>query len=144
MPDLKGTLTFDNLLRVFGEEAVASRRVAFFARIAEMEGFADASKALGELSDAEMGYADGHLDFLRREGDPATGLPIGDTTQNLLTVARFEAESAEETYVALAATARGEGFYDIAAWFEALAHTKRAHLDRLSEAREALVRNGGR
>ena len=138
MPDLKGTLTFDNLLQVFGEEAVASRRVAFFARIAEMEGFADAAKVLVDLSDSEVGYADGHLDFLRREGDTATGRAIGETAHNLRTVAEHEARSAGETYLTMAHTARGEGFFDVASWFEALAHTKRAQLEKIETVRAAI------
>jgi rubrerythrin len=138
MPDLKGTLTFDNLQRVFAEEAVATRRIAFFARIAEMEGFADAAKVLTDLAESEIGYADGHLDFLRREGDPATGRAIGETSQNLQTVADHEAHSAGETYLMMARTARGEGFFDVAGWFEALAHTKRAHLERIEAVRAAI------
>jgi rubrerythrin len=138
MPDLKGTLTFDNLIQAFGEEAVASRRVAFFARIAEMEGFADAAKVLGDLSDSEVGYADGHLDFLRREGDPSTGVPIGETAHNLRNVGDHEARSAGETYLTMARTARGEGFFDVAGWFEALAHTKRAQLEKIEAVRAAI------
>jgi hypothetical protein len=38
----------------------------------------------------------------------------------------------------MARTARGEGFFDVAGWFEALAHTKRAHLERIEAVRAAI------
>ena len=36
-----------------------------------------------DTSEAETGHAFGHLDFLKEVGDPATGVPIGNTEANL-------------------------------------------------------------
>jgi hypothetical protein len=68
--------------------------------------------------EGETGHPQGHLDYLRRVGDPVTGKPTGTTVSNL--EAAIAGETFEHTtqYPAMAVTAREEGFHEIADWFE--------------------------
>ena len=72
-------------------------------------------------------------------GDPATGLPIGGTIENLK--ASIEGETHEYTDMSpgMAKTAREEGFDEIADWFETLAKAERSHANRYQKALDALV-----
>ena len=44
-----------------------------------------------------------------------------------------------EMYPGFARTARGEGFDELAEWFETLARAERSHADRLSKGLETLA-----
>ncbi len=77
--DLKGTKTHDNLKDAFAGESQANRRYLYFAKIADVEGYPEIASNFRETAEGETGHAHGHLDYLRKVGDPATGLPIGDT-----------------------------------------------------------------
>ncbi|MFM8412016.1 MAG: rubrerythrin family protein, partial [Alphaproteobacteria bacterium] len=83
MADLKGSKTHDNLKSAFAGESQANRRYLYFARKADIEGHPDAGGLFRNTAEAETGHAFGHLDFLSKVGDPATGLPIGQTKDNL-------------------------------------------------------------
>ena len=63
-------------------------------------------------------------------GDPATGLPIGDTMENLAAAVAGETHEYTEMYPGMASTARDEGFAEIADWFETLAKAEKAHAGR--------------
>ena len=80
---LTGTKTFENLKEAFAGESQANRRYLYFARKADVEGYPDVSGLFRSVAEGETGHAFGHLDFLAEAGDPATGLPIGDTRANL-------------------------------------------------------------
>src|ERR1041385_17559 len=92
MPELKGTKTHQNLKEAFAGESQANRRYLYFAKQADVEGYPEIAGLFRDTAEGETGHAHGHLDFLRKAGDPATGLPIGDTMHNL------EAAIAGETY----------------------------------------------
>ena len=66
--------------------------------------------------------------------DPATDLPIGETDRNLGAAIIAETYEYTELYPAMAAQARGDGFTDVASWFETLAKLKRAHVTTLKQA----------
>ena len=55
----------------------------YFASKADVEGFNDAAAVFRSTAEGETGHAFGHLEFLAEVGDPATGEPIGSTTDNL-------------------------------------------------------------
>ena len=80
---LKGTRTEQNLRSAFAGESQASRRYLYFAQKADVEGYNDVAAVFRSTAEGETGHAFGHLDFLEAVGDPATGLPIGTTAQNL-------------------------------------------------------------
>src|SRR5437763_10112532 len=81
--DLNGSKTFQNLKDAFAGESMANRRYLYFARQADVEGQPDIAGLFRDTAEGETGHAHGHLDYLRKVGDPATGLPIGETQLNL-------------------------------------------------------------
>ena len=91
-----------------------------------------------DTGEAETGHAHGHLDFLKRVGDPATDLPIGSTEQNLGAAVAGETYEYTEMYPGMAKTARGEGFDDVAEWFETLAKAEKSHAGRFQKALDGL------
>ena len=83
MPKLTGSKTSENLKASFAEAAQASRRYLYFARQADVEGYADAAGMMRDMAEGEANHSQGSLDFLREVGDPVTGFPFGTTQQNL-------------------------------------------------------------
>ena len=83
-----------------------------------------------DTSEAETGHAFGHLDFLKEVGDPATGVPIGNTEANLKSAIEGETYEYTQMYPGMAKTARDEGFPELAEWFETLAKAERSHANR--------------
>ena len=130
MPALKGTQTEQNLKDAFAGESQANRRYLYFARKADVEGFNDVSTLFRSTAEGETGHAHGHLDYLQETGDPATGLPIGDTSANLAASVAGETHEYTDMYPGMARTARDEGFDEIADWFETLAKAEKAHAGR--------------
>ena len=92
MPNLAGSQTHQNLKDAFAVESQANRRYLYFAKIADVEGEPSVAGLFRDTAEGETGHAHGHLDYLKRVGDPATGLPIGDTEANLKAAARFVVE----------------------------------------------------
>jgi rubrerythrin len=72
-------------------------------------------------------------------GDPATSLPIGRTKLNLSAAVAGETHEYTDMYPGMAKTARGEGFTEIADWFETLAKAERSHANRFQKALDQLV-----
>ncbi|MFM8410574.1 MAG: rubrerythrin family protein, partial [Alphaproteobacteria bacterium] len=89
-------------------------------------------------AEAETGHAFGHLDFLSKVGDPATGLPIGQTKDNLKAAVQGETYEYSEMYPGFAKTARDEGFAEIAEWFETLAKAEKSHAGRFEKGLKEL------
>ena len=80
---LKDTQTEQNLKDAFAGESQANRRYLYFAAKADVEGYNDVSAVFRSTAEGETGHAHGHLEYLEETGDPATGLPIGSTSENL-------------------------------------------------------------
>src|SRR5678810_1258205 len=118
MKSLNGTQTHTNLKEAFAGESQANRRYLYFAKIADVEGHPDVAGLFRDTAEGETGHAHGHLDFLKQVGDPATGLPIGETEANLRASVAGETYEYTDMYPGMARTARDEGFADIANWFE--------------------------
>jgi rubrerythrin len=85
-------------------------------------------------AEGETGHAHGHLEYLEECGDPATGLPIGGTSENLKAAIAGETHEYTDMYPGMAKTARDEGFDEIADWFETLAKAERSHANRFQKA----------
>ena len=83
MAELKGSKTHQNLKDAFAGESMANRRYLFFAKQADVEGFPDIAGLFRDTAEGETGHAHGHLEYMKKIGDPATDLPIGDTEANL-------------------------------------------------------------
>ena len=116
---LKGSKTEQNLKDAFAGESQANRRYLYFANKADIEGQNDV---------AEHG-----------SGDPATGLPIGNSRQNLQAAVAGETHEYTDMYPGMAKQAREEKFDEIADWFETLAKAERSHANRYQKALDALV-----
>ena len=139
MKPLKGTKTHDNLKAAFAGESQANRRYLYFAAKADVEGQNDVSAIFRSTAEGETGHAHGHLEFLEQVGDPATGLPIGPTRDNLKAAVAGETHEYTDMYPGMARTAREENFDEIADWFETLAKAERSHANRYVKALDALV-----
>ena len=130
MSNLAGSQTLDNLKAAFAGESQANRRYLYFAKVADIEGYPHIASNFRETAEGETGHAHGHLDYIKRVGDPATGLPIGDTAENLQAAVAGETHEYTDMYPGMAKTAREEGFAEIADWFETLAKAEKSHAGR--------------
>jgi rubrerythrin len=136
---LKGTRTHQNLKDAFAGESQANRRYLYFAKIADVEGYPEVAGNFRDTAEGETGHAHGHLDFLKRAGDPATGLPIGDTEKNLAASVAGETHEYTDMYPGMARTAREEGFEEIADWFETLAKAEKSHAGKFQRLLDGLA-----
>jgi rubrerythrin len=138
MAELKDTKTHTNLKEAFAGESQANRRYLYFAKVADVEGYPDLAGLFRDTAEGETGHAHGHLDYLKRVGDPATGEPIGDTQKNLKASIAGETYEYTQMYPGFAKTAREEGFTEIAEWFETLARAERSHAGRFQKGLDTL------
>jgi rubrerythrin len=139
MPNLKGSKTEANLKAAFAGESQANRRYLYFANKADVEGQNDVAALFRSTAEGETGHAHGHLEYLETVGDPATGLPIGTSRQNLQAAVAGETHEYTDMYPGMAKAAREEGFDEIADWFETLAKAERSHANRYQKALDQLV-----
>ena len=133
MAALKGSRTEENLKAAFAGESQANRRYLYFANKADVEGQNDVAALFRSTAEGETGHAHGHLEYLEAVGDPATGLPIGDTKLNLKAAIAGETHEYTDMYPGMAKSAREEGFAEIADWFETLARAEKSHANRFSK-----------
>lgn len=133
MSQLKGSKTHQNLKDAFAGESQANRRYLYFAKRADIEGLPEIAGLFRDTAEGETGHAHGHLDYLKAVGDPATGLPIGDTPDNLKSAVAGETHEYTDMYPGMAKVARGEGFTEIADWFETLAKAEKSHAGKFSQ-----------
>jgi len=136
--DLKNSQTEQNLKDAFAGESQAKRRYLYFAAQADIEGENDVSAVFRSTAEGETGHAHGHLEYLEEVGDPATGLPIGNTSDNLKAAIAGETHEYTDMYPGMAKTARDEGFDEISDWFETLAKAERSHANRFTKALNAM------
>ena len=138
MADLKGSKTHANLKAAFAGESQANRRYLYFAKVADVEGYPEVAGNFRETAEGETGHAHGHLDYLKRVGDPATDLPIGATDANLKSAVAGETHEYTDMYPGMARTARDEGFEEIADWFETLARAEKSHAGRFQKGLDSI------
>lgn len=132
--DLKGSKTEGHLKDAFAGESQANRRYLYFANKADIEGYNDVAAVFRSTAEGETGHAHGHLEYLEETGDPATGMPFGETSANLKTAIAGETHEYTDMYPGMAKDARDEGFDEIADWFETLAKAERSHANRFQKA----------
>lgn len=132
--ELKESKTIENLKEAFSGESQANRRYLYFAQQADVEGEPDVASVFRSTAEGETGHAHGHLEYLQAVGDPATGLPIGETRSNLKAAIAGETHEYTDMYPGMAKTARDEGFDEISDWFETLAKAERSHANRFQRA----------
>ena len=71
-------------------------------RKADVEGYNDVSAVFRSTAEGETGHAHGHLEYLEASGDPATGLPIGGTGDNLKAAIAGETHEYTDMYPGMA------------------------------------------
>ena len=135
---LKGSKTEENLKEAFAGESQANRRYLYFAQKADIEGYNDVASVFRSTAEGETGHAHGHLEYLEEVGDPATGKPIGETKDNLVSAVAGETHEYTDMYPGMAKTAREEGFEEIADWFETLAKAEKSHAGKFQKTLESI------
>jgi rubrerythrin len=139
MSNLKGSKTEQNLKEAFAGESQANRRYLFFAKHADIEGYPEVAGLFRDTAEGETGHAHGHLEYLRKVGDPATGMPFSDVSEMLQSAVAGETHEYTDMYPGMAKVARDEGFTEIADWFETLAKAERSHAGKFQRALESAL-----
>jgi len=132
MKDLKGTKTLENLLAAFAGESQARNKYTYYASKAKKEGYVQISNIFLETAANEKEHAE--LWFKLAHG-------IGTTEENLLDAAAGENYEWTDMYKEMAATAREEGFPEIAAQMEGVAAVEKEHEERYRKL-AANIRDG--
>jgi rubrerythrin len=122
----KESRTLQNLIELFAREAQTLILYRRFASTAQHEGFPAVAELFERLAQNQTVLVEGHLDFLRMACDPLSGLPLGQTDDNLKAALAGE-EASGVLYPSAARTAEKEGYVDLASWFQTLAASKKAH-----------------
>jgi rubrerythrin len=138
MADLRGSKTHENLRAAFARESQANRRYLWFAQRADIEGYPDAAALFRSVAEGETGHAYGLLEYLAEVGDPITAELIGDTEQNLKAAIAGETYEHTAMYPGFAATARAEGFAEIAEWLDTLGRAEESHAVRFGDGLESI------
>ena len=152
MPSLKGTKTEKNILTAFSGESQARNRYTFFASQAKKDGYVQIQAIFEETANQEKEHAKRLFKLLEGGEDEITAAfpagVVGTTVDNLKEAAGGENHEHTVMYPEFAATAREEGFVDIAAIFEAIAVAEKQHEKRYRdlaaniEAGRVFKRNG--
>ena len=131
---IKGTQTEKNLLASFAGESQARNRYTYFASVAKKAGYEQIAAIFLDTAENEKEHAKRFFKLLEG-GDleiqatyPA-GI-IGDTAQNLEAAANGENEEWTKLYKEAEATARAEGFQEIAVQFKEIAEVEAEHEKR--------------
>ena len=134
MPSLKGSKTEQNLLKSFAGESQARNRYTYFAGVAKKEGYVQIADIFEETASQEKEHAKRFFKFLEGGDLEITACfpagKIGTTAENLKVSAMGEHEEHSELYPAFAATAREEGFNDIAMVWDAVSVAEKQHEKR--------------
>ncbi|MES9906049.1 MAG: rubrerythrin [Sedimenticola sp.] len=139
---LKGSQSERNLLVSFAGESQARNRYTYFAAAARKEGLVQISHIFEESANQEKEHAKRFFKFLQggdleiTETFPAGR--ISSTLDNLRAAAAGEEHEWSTMYPAFAATAREEGFPEIAVAFEAIAVAEKQHGKRYRELADNL------
>jgi rubrerythrin len=131
MSSIKGSKTEQNLLKAFAGESQARNRYEFAAKAAKKEGLEQIAALFQETADQEKQHAKRFFSFLEGGALQITAAYpagiTGHTAENLKMAAAGEHEEWTELYPAFAATAREEGFEEVAISFEKIAKVEEQH-----------------
>ena len=144
---LQGTQTEKNILTAFSGESQARNRYTYFAKQAKKEGFEQIMAIFEETANQEKEHAKRLFKMLEGgEVEITASFPagvIGTTAANLKEAAAGENYEHSSMYPEFAATARKEGFTEIADIFEAIAvaeqHHEKRYLDLLANIENGRV-----
>ena len=132
--ELKGSQTEKNLMGAFAGESQARNRYTYYSSKARKEGFRQIADIFEETANQEREHAKRLFKFMDGGETEITGAfpfgVIGGTEDNLRAGAAGEHHEWTEMYPSFAATARDEGFDDIAHLFESIAVAEKQHEKR--------------
>lgn len=145
MTQLKGTQTEKNILTAFCGESQARNRYTYFASTAKKEGYVQISAIFEETANQEKEHAKRLFKLLEGgEVEINASFPagvIGTTTENLAEAAQGENYEHTVMYPEFAATAKEEGFAEIADIFMAIAVAEKQHEKRYLELKANINNN---
>lgn len=134
MASVKGTKTEKNLLAAFAGESQARNRYSYFASQAKKAGYEQIAAIFLETADNEKEHAKRFFKYLEGgETEITAGYPagvIGSIEENLEAAANGEKMEWTTIYKDMAATAREEGFEEIAEQFESIGEVEKHHEER--------------
>lgn len=137
MENFKGSKTERNLVNSYLAETQAFARYTFYAGVADKEQLCPIGVIFRETADNELHHAKVFLKFLQNteiiSDTPTDAGFLGNTASNLEISIKEESVGGYEFYNAAAATAKEEGFDDIASHFKAIATVEKFHHDRFQE-----------
>jgi len=132
--DLRGSRTEQNLTTAFAVESQARNRYMYYAEAAQEAGLDDIADVFRELARNEEEHARHELTFLGR---------ASDVRSNLETAARLEHQEHVTVYPEFAATARQEGFPEVAQFFERVGSVEGRHEELCRQLLRSLESNQG-
>ena len=146
MSKIAGTQTEKNLLKAFAGESQARNRYTYFASQAKKEGFVQISHIFEETANHEKEHAKRLFKYLETGEDleVTAAFPAGamsDTITNLKGAAAGENYEYSSMYPEFAATAREEGFEEIAKTFESIAVAEQYHERRYLALKKNIENN---
>jgi rubrerythrin len=128
-----GSRTEANLRQAFATATLAHRRYIMIAEQADTEGKHGAAASFRAIAKSRASQAEVHLNRLEPCGDQTS------TAHNVRLAIMDTLNACADAYPAMARTARQEGFFDIADWFEARAKAGRSHAGRFRRVLETLL-----
>ncbi len=132
--EMKGSRTEKNLVTAFAGESQARNRYTYFSSVARKEGFRQIAEVFEETANQEREHAKRLFKLMPGgEAEITASFPSGviaDTVANLRASAAGEHHEWADMYPSFAATARDEGFEEIADVFEAIAVAEKQHEKR--------------
>ncbi len=129
---LYGTKTGENLKRAFEQESQNHTRAIIFADIAQNEGNSSAYTTLTEGADNDRRLAELWLSYLDE---------LGNTDENLSSLASRKNALNADIYPAMAKEADDEGFYELGEKLRLASDTKKNQSDELMEQKNTPAPN---
>jgi rubrerythrin len=133
MANLSGSKTEANLKAAFAGESQARGKYFYFAAKAKEEGYGAVSRYFEESAQNEQEHAKLWCKYLGG---------IGSTEENLKAAIDGEHAENSEMYPSFAATAKEEGFTDIAKHFEQIAAIEKTHEEHYKHLLDTLGKAG--
>jgi rubrerythrin len=121
-----------SIREAFTNEAAVFQLYQYFSSVADIEHFPEMGETLRNMAQTVSCLAHGHFDVLRYETDPVSGLPQGDTEQNLTSAIHAANEDASVRYVQMRQLAREAGLEDIVSWLDTVIAVKKHHGEKLA------------
>lgn len=138
----KGSQTEKNLMAAFAGESQARNRYSFFASVAKKEGYEQIAGFFQQTADEEKEHAKLFFKLLQGgEVEIRTAYPAGiitSTMENLKAAASGEKMEWGTIYPSFAATAKKEGFPEIANLFTQISKVEAHHEKRYAKLYENL------